>query len=131
MDDLCFSVLEGLVITKITGGVGDEEMIFTTEEGRTFQLYYEQDCCASCAIEDIAGDLDDILHNPLLLAEEVFNSEENPEGVTPEYQESFTWTFYKLSTIRGSVTIRWYGESNGYYSETATFEEVYAHEKIT
>lgn len=124
MDDLQFSVLEGLVITKITGSVGDDEMTFEIEGGRTFRLYYEADCWATCIIEDIAGDLDDLLNSPIFLAEEVSNSRENPEGVSFEYQDSFTWTFYKLSTIKGSVTIRWYGKSNGYYSETAKFMEV-------
>jgi len=74
---------------------------------------------------DINGDLEDLIGSEILLAEEVTNENENPEGVeVPKYQESFTWTFYKLSTIKGSVTIRWYGESNGYYSESVTFESV-------
>ena len=65
-------------------------------------------------IEDVCGDFADLIENPILLAEEV--SEKGDK-------ENSTWTFYKLSTIRGSVTIRFYGESNGYYCETAYFEK--------
>lgn len=37
---------------------------------------------------------------------------------------SGTWTFYTLATKRSSVTLRWYGESNGYYSEDVDFKQV-------
>ena len=66
---------------------------------------------------EVVGDVQDLIGVPLLVAEES-SSGENPEGAeVSEYQESFTWTFYKLATIKGYVDIRWYGESNGYYSE--------------
>jgi hypothetical protein len=73
-------------------------------------------------VEDIVGDLGDLIGEPILIAEEV-TSNENPEGVTKEYQDSFTWTFYKFATRKGYVDIRWYGESNGCYSEGVDFEE--------
>jgi len=59
------------------------------------------------------------------MAEEVTNAQDvNPDGVKiPWYskENSFTWTFYKFATIKGYVTISWYGESNGYYNESVSF----------
>lgn len=99
----------------------DEELIFTCTTGERYRLYHDQDCCEYVTIEDIVGGLDDLIGLPILLAEESSNSDDPPGGEEPE---SFTWTFYRLATARGSVTIRWYGESNGYYSESVTFERL-------
>ena len=120
-----FSILKGLTITSIDGLEDDSaEVIFTTSEGRRFEMSHSQDCCERVSIEDVCGDINDLLNSPILLAEEV-TSEEDPEDIQKDYHDdSFCWTFYKLSTIKGDITIRWYGESNGYYSVGVDFKEI-------
>lgn len=118
--NITFSSLLGLTLTEIRNK-NDDELTFLTSEGRIFKMYHDQDCCESVSIEEIIGDLDDLLNSPILLAEEVSDADEEAKD---RYDDSFTWTFYKLSTIKGSVTIRWYGTSNGYYSESVDFEEL-------
>lgn len=105
--------------------VGEEEIIFTCDDGKQFKMYHSQDCCESVTVEDVVGEIEDLIGSPLLMAEEVMHTNENPEGApVKEYQDSYTWTFYKFATIKGYVTIRWYGESNGYYSESVDFVAV-------
>ena len=122
-NELDFSALMGQTLTSIEGKKGDDEIKFVSSTGKKYRLLHWNDCCEYVTVEEIIGDLDDIVGSPILLAEEVTSCNETPEGITPpENPESYTWTFYKLSTIKGSVTIRWLGESNGYYSEGVTFE---------
>ena len=120
-----FSILKGLTITSIDGLEDDSaEVIFTTSEGRRFKMSHSQDCCERVSIEDVCGDVNDLLNSPILLAEEV-TSEEDPEDIQKDYHDClYCWTFYKLSTFKGDVTIRWYGESNGYYSVGVDFHEI-------
>ena len=119
-----FSDLLGKTITKIGGMEKDADSIdFYCSDGSLYKLFHTQDCCEDVDIEDVAGDPNDLLNSPILDAREETSSN-NPSGVTIEYQDSFTWTFYILSTIKGSVTVRWYGSSNGYYSESMDFERV-------
>lgn len=107
--------------------VDDERVRFITTDGRTFELRHEQDCCESVFIESIVGDLPDLIGTPILNAEESSNSDQGPR-VDPDFpqypDESYTWTFYKLATIKGYVDIRFYGTSNGYYSEGVDFVEL-------
>lgn len=78
-------------------------------------------CCEQVSVEDVVGDVDDLVGSPILVCEESTNSTFPPLN---ELDESYTWTFYKIATIKGWVDIRWYGESNGYYSEDVTFERM-------
>ncbi len=135
-----FANLKGMTLASVTIAPDNERVRFVTADGRVFDQWHSQSCCESVRVEDVVGDLSDLIGSPILLAEEVTHSGESewdsdyekkkaegwPEDVpVPDYvSDSFTWTFYKLSTIKGSVTIRWLGESNGYYSESVDFDEV-------
>jgi len=115
-----FENLKGKVLREVA--VEDYEIRFVTVDGEVYRMFHHQDCCESVYVESVVGDVEDLIGEPILVAEEV-TSYENPEGFESEYQESFTWTFYKLATRKGYVDIRWYGESNGYYSEGVSFEK--------
>ena len=104
----------GKTFTRVTGGVGDGEMVFENDTER-YVFTHDQDCCENVDINDVVGDLSDLVGEPLLMAEEV--SGETPVEFNEAEYASVTWTFYKFATRKGYVDVRWLGESNGYYSE--------------
>jgi hypothetical protein len=117
-----FESLLGKVLKEVD--VDNDNIKFVTVDGEVYNMYHDQDCCESVSVESVVGDVQDLIGVPLLVAEES-SSNENPEDAeVPNYQDSFTWTFYKLATIKGYVDIRWYGESNGYYSESVSLHKV-------
>lgn len=118
IDVLKDNILNDIRIVKDNG---DDIIYFDTLDNKHYKMYHEQDCCESVYIESIVGDIKDLLNTPILMAEEASN------GVAPNHRnqsKTGTWTFYKLATINGYVTIRWFGDSNGYYSESVYFSEL-------
>ena len=114
-----FSDLKGQTLHSIlaVGEYGDDALHFVTETGLEYLMYHSQDCCENVQIEDVVGDLDDLIGSPILEAEVVT---EDGDG----QDESTMWTFYKIGTIKGHVNIRWHGSSNGYYSVSVDFDKV-------
>lgn len=110
-----YSIISEL-INKIAVNIeqNDDSLLFHMSDASIYKMYHDQDCCEYVHIEDIDGDLNDLIGFPLLQAEESYSDATNATNA-----ESATWTFYKFATIKGYVTIRWYGSSNGYYSESA------------
>ena len=111
----------GKVFTSVTE-TGDT-MVFENATDR-YVFFHWQDCCESVGINDVVGDLSDLVGEPLLIADEV--SGETPVDFNERDHESVTWTFYKFATRKGYVDVRWLGESNGYYSESVDL----GHEKV-
>ena len=103
--------------------VSDEELVFVSKDGSKYTFYHMPTCCERVGIEDIVGELSDLVGSPIVRAEETTHKDTNPEGVkVPKYQDYFTWTFYNFATVHGHVTVRWYGTSNGWYSERVDFK---------
>lgn len=120
----CYNTPEGLNemlgVTFNNVRVNDDKTELTFENNEvSYTFYHEQDCCESVSIEDVCGDLSDLENSPILQISES-GSTDNPLS---EYDDSFTWTFYKFATIKGYVDIRWYGSSNGYYSESVNLRK--------
>lgn len=117
---------EGLTLESYEQ-INKERIIFHFTNGDTYSMYHEQDCCEEVEIEEIIGDLDDLIGNSMLLAEERIQDNSGDKPKATEFRgepDSYTWTFYELRTYNASVTLRWLGTSNGWYSEKVTVEKL-------
>lgn len=102
-------VLVGKIFTKVEGDAEEGEMVFANED-RYFKFVHIQECCEGVFIEDVVGELEWLTNTPILSATETSDDD-------PDHSCGYgIWTFYNFATIKGHVTIRWYGLSNGYYS---------------
>ncbi|WP_373225878.1 hypothetical protein [Enterobacter cloacae complex sp. ESBL7] len=104
----------GLTFDQVSVNEEKTELKFAWWSGtRSCVFFHEEHCCESVWIEDITGDLGDLENSPITEAEVVTESETSDR----DGAQSITWTFFKFGTTKGSVTVRWCGASNGYYSE--------------
>jgi hypothetical protein len=106
-----FNELIGCIITDI---IKTDAEIFLKIKNRQFAIMHMQDCCEDVYIEDVTGNLDHLLNYPLIMCESC-NNNRNPKT----YHDTATWTVIKLATIKGYVTIRFCGDSDGCYCEDA------------
>ena len=114
--------LLGKVFDKIVISKDKMDVCFKGDE--TYFMSHDQECCEVVYLYDVCGDLQDLISSPIIMAEEVTNRDNECEAnkIITEYDDSYcydsyTWTFYKLGTVKGTVTLRWIGISNGCYSE--------------
>ena len=114
--------LVGKTLTKIERD-GNDALFFHCHTGEVYKMYHDQDCCESVTIEDICGDLDDLIGAQILIAREDSNRPLTQAEIDrgDRADDSCTWTFYRFATAKGFVDIRWFGTSNGYYSESVDF----------
>jgi hypothetical protein len=109
-----FKDLEGRKIKDVAKS--DEHVEIITEEGISFDLFHDKDCCEDVGVEEIiGGELTELIDETVVEARKESGQLLPPQN---EYDASYTWTFYIIRTNKISLTIRFYGTSNGYYSES-------------
>lgn len=120
-----FEYLKGKTITEMSIGVfesssNDNEYVSFIANDSDFEyeyiLYHDANVTNSVCIEDITGNIIDILDSIILLAESSFSEKINKGDTTTwggDILASERWTYYRLNTSIGSVTIKWHG--NGTY----------------
>jgi len=114
-----FTELVGKTFEQVL--VTDDEIYFINKERIDYKLYHDRECCEAVYIESIDGDIQKHLpQHEVLEARESYNrSNEPPENMNAGDIDSYTWSFYTIRTMRDTFTIRFFGSSNGNYSETA------------
>lgn len=95
--------------------VSHDEIIFNCECGISYSMNHHWSCCEIVEIEDICGDIEALAGQEILTA---FSTSNESEFYTEK------WTFYHIRTMWDTVTIRWYGSANGYYSLEVDFDEL-------
>lgn len=101
----------------------EDEFQLLFNDGKVLRLWHYQDCCEHVELEDIDGDIQDLIGGTCNEAEVVSSGAFDTEG-----GGDMQWTFYKFGTEKGSVSLRWCGSSNGYYSTSVNMEIVQANE---
>jgi hypothetical protein len=125
MKDVKFEILKGMTIKEIKVNQQNSEednILFITVDNRgnerIFKMYHGQECSEDVRIKDVCGDVNVLIDSEIIIAEErIVESEQSEEG-------HITSTFYTLGTAKGYLDISWFGESNGYYSESVDFVEI-------
>lgn len=115
-----FFTLKGQTIRKIIALNTGSLKIFTDKY--KYHLYHEQDCCENVKLVDVIGDVDNILNEEIIFAEEDGGAKDPDWATDYDYDYSHTWTKFVLATKNGNVEFWFLGESNGYYSESISIK---------
>lgn len=110
--------LNGEVISHIDVDKTSDEILITTESGRQILIYHAQECCEVVGIRSVSPDYTNAVKEIILslnTTEMQFDSAES---------DSQTITVVELKTTGCTVVSVWFGESNGYYSESVDIAEI-------
>lgn len=102
-----------------------EYITFFTECGMVFSIYHEEECCETVYLADVCGHIPDLIDQKISIEEVSSDIDQVNELDTGERRAEEQWTFYKINSLKCSVTLRFYGKSNGYYGMRVEFYQLW------
>ena len=109
--------LVGEVLTHIDVDGESNEILLTTESGRRYKIWHDQDCCESVEIAGCDGAFATLIGRKIIDVTHDEDSRNTEDG-------SQTKTAITFRTSKSIVISRWIGYSNGYYSESVDITEI-------
>lgn len=106
-------IMKGLIFNKIQQGNESSNLLTIENDWVEIVFKPEEEYSSDINLEDVVGDLNDLLDTPILIAE---SSEVDKFETGDEYSDHSTATFYKLATKKGYVDMRFYGTGGAMYS---------------
>ena len=98
MANISFDILKGLVLhPRLMARKGFRSISFHVEDGRTFCLDHNQDCYEQVYVEDVIGDVSDLIGNPFWKQKKSIIFRKPDIDISAD---SYTWTFYKIELSR-------------------------------
>ena len=109
--------LIGRVIKSVEVGKSEGRVKFYLKDGTALAIWHEHDCSDCVYLEDIIGidTVTQLTGETVLDAYVSYRVGEHDKDST--WGRFSVWVFLMLRTNNYSVVFRWYGTSNGYYSE--------------
>ena len=104
--------------------IGNNETLLTFASGRRVRIDHDQDCCESVWLLDSSGDVAKIVGKPLIEVTSEESSGDNVDIGKEFKDDSSTLTTIRFACADEVVILRWFGTSNGYYSESVDFREM-------
>ena len=119
-----FESLKGKTFKNIIINDSRTNISFITEDNEWYTLNHKQECCESVYLEDVDNDINELIGSKILLAELRTNTSDIHKGERDfDTYSSRTWSFYTIGNINTTCVIRWFGASNGCYSEEAELKK--------
>lgn len=114
LDQIVGMTFDSVVLVKDDPYMSYNDSITFENKDVKFIMSHDQDCCEHVYLSEYDGDLEWLVGSPITQVD--VSTSGGDQSRNSGWDDLVQWTFYRISTVKGTVHMRWNGSSNGYYS---------------